>query len=479
MWMRIVDIFRAATFRLALVFAFAVTAAISLVLIFVYWQVVKLDTAHQNRVLAEEVAKGVDQPLAQLTRELDRRITRDLRRLDYAALFEAEGKLISGNLGALPPNLPIDGAAHILALQSDRRGDVEPVLLVARRRQDGGVLLLGRNLYEVYAFRQIVLEALALGIVPALLLALVIGILFSLRSTRRLRSINHQITRIMQGDLDERLPTNRSNDDLERVILAVNLMLDEIVRLLDQIKSVGDNIAHDLRTPLALMRARLERALDGACANDLRAAAEKALIDLDHAMTTVAALLRISDIECGRRTGGFAAVDLRAVCTSAFELYHPLAEAKSIVFTLDAPAPLPIRGDFDLLVEAVANLVDNAIKFTPVGGVVEISAKIASSGPVIRVADSGPGVKPFERISIFKRFYRSESSRDLPGTGLGLNMAATIAQLHGMDLRVADNHPGAVFEMFARSEAFDIASTTRAARAEQAGVIGDQAKMPS
>jgi signal transduction histidine kinase len=280
-----------------------------------------------------------------------------------------------------------------------------------------------------------------------MLFALVIGTLFSLRATRRLKSINRQIMRIMRGDLHERLPALDSNDDIGHVIRAVNLMLDEIERLLGQIKSVGDNIAHDLRTPLAVMRARLERCLESDSDDDLRAGAERSLADLDRAMTTVTALLRISDIEYGRKISNFENVDLREACVNVFQLYQPLAEAKAMDFMIDAPAPLPIRGDFDLLVEAVANLIDNAIKFTPAGGFVKIEAKMVRDRPVVRVIDSGPGVAPFERAQIFKRFYRSESSQALPGTGLGLSMAATIAQAHGFDLRVADHHPGAMFEM--------------------------------
>ena len=450
MWAAIHNFGRSRTLRLALVFALSVTAAIGLVLLLIRSQVVRHDTNRLNRVLVAEAADVVDRPLPQLRREVELRLTRDVRTLDFAALFDADGKFIAGNVATLPPKLPVDGAGHVLPMLTEAHHAVEPALLVARRRQDGGVLLLGRNLYDVYAFRRIALESVALGVVPALLLALFVGTLFSFRAERRLRTINHQIARIMHGDLEERLPTHGSRDDLDQVAGGVNLMLDEIVRLLDQLKSVGDNIAHDLRTPLAVMQARLERGLESNSPENLHAAAEKALVDLDHAMTTVTALLRISDIEYGRKRGSFAEIDLRDVCASAFDLFQPLAEAKSIAFTLEASAPLPVAGDFDLLVEAVGNLIDNAIKFTPVGGSVKVVAQMMAGQPTVRVSDSGPGVAPFERSSIFKRFYRSEQSRQTPGTGLGLSMAATIAQLHGFDLRVGDNDPGATFEMSAR-----------------------------
>jgi signal transduction histidine kinase len=326
----------------------------------------------------------------------------------------------------------------------------EPAVFVAGRREDGGIVLLGRSLYEVSALRQVVIKALAIGLVPAILLALVTGTIFSLRATRRLKTINETIVRIVKGDLKERLPTHGKMDDLNYVARAVNLMLDEIVRLLNQLKSVGDNIAHDLRAPLAVMHAKLERGLAEHSDQDLRIAAKRALGDLDHALATVSALLRISEIEFGRRRSAFTSLNLAEVCANAFELYQPLAEAKEIAFTLDAPESLPILGDFDLLVEAVANLVDNAIKFTPRGGFVAVTAKPHLAGFLVQVSDNGPGIAPFEREQVFKRFYRAKNCRDIPGMGLGLSMAATIATLQGFDLRVEDNQPGVAFVISSR-----------------------------
>ncbi len=228
------------------------------------------------------------------------------------------------------------------------------------------------------------------------------------------------------------------------MVRGVNLMLDEIVRLMNQVKTVGDNIAHDLRTPLSIVRARLERGLASASENELRTASRQALADLDRALATVTALLRISEIESGVRRSAFQKVDLSEICRDVFEFYEPLAETKSIAMRLDAPQPVPMTGDADLLREALANLIDNAIKFTPPGGTVCIAAR---SGPWLRVSDTGPGVAPNERDKIFKRFYRSARHDQIPGNGLGLGVAANIAELHGLNLRLADHGPGAAFEM--------------------------------
>jgi len=449
--MRAIEIFKTATFRVAVFFALAVTACTSVVFLFIYWQVAIFDINRLNVILMEEVARAVVQPEERVQRELELRFTSDLRKLDYAALFDKSGKLRYGNIEAIPAGLPVDGKAHTVQARTLRgTTGMEPAVFVAGQRPDGGIVLLGRSLYEVYVLRQIVIKALAIGIVPAILLALATGTIFSLRATRRLKTINETIIRIMQGDLQERLPTHGKMDDLNYVASAVNLMLDEIVRLLNQLKSVGDNIAHDLRAPLAVMRAKLERGLERQSDQDLRIAAKQALGNLDHALAAVSALLRISEIEYGRRRSAFGHVDLTEICRNVFDLFEPLAEAKDITFTLEAREPVLALGDFDLLVEAVANLVDNAIKFTPRGGFVAVTAKPHQAGFLVRVSDNGPGIAPFEREQVFKRFYRAKNCRNIPGTGLGLSMAATIATLHGFDLRVEDNRPGAAFVMSPR-----------------------------
>ncbi len=438
------DIFRSAAFRVAVVFALVVTASTSAVFGFVYWQVATSDTTRLRMILVDAATKAAGEPTDQVERELARRLTGDLRQLEYVGLFDRAGKHLYGNAIKMPP-VPVDGMAHLTEVHRLNGTETEPVIFVAERRPDGGVLLLGRSLYEIYALRRSVLQALAIGVVPTILLALLAGALLSLRSSRRLQAIRHAINRVIRGDLHERLPVHRTPDDIDEVVRAVNLMLDEIVRLMNRVKTVGDDIAHDLRTPLSVMRARLERGLASPSEAELRVTTQQALADLDRALTTVTALLRISEIESGLRRSAFENVDLAEVCREVFEFYEPVAEAKSITMSLATPQPVPVTGDADLLREALANLVDNAIKFTPRGGTVEIIAK--ADGPSVRVADNGPGVAPGERAKIFKRFYRSANHEGIPGHGLGLSMAATIAELHGFALRLKDNVPGAAFEM--------------------------------
>jgi signal transduction histidine kinase len=321
---------------------------------------------------------------------------------------------------------------------------------VARSRPDGTIMLLGRSLVESYAYRRIVQRALATGLAPMLLLALGIGAYFARRASRRLTTIHDAIAKIMKGDTQLRLPVGSGNDTIDKISHDVNLMLDEIVRLLVQLKGVGDNIAHDLRSPLAVVHAQLERGLESSSDEQLRAVAKQALTHIDRAMLTVSALLRLADVEYGPKSSSFEAIDLSAICADLFEFYEPLAESKSIKMTLETQSPVQIQGDGDLMREAVSNLIGNAIKFTPDHGAVSISVTRENGLPVVRVRDSGIGVEPAERDKIFQRFYRSSSGHRVPGSGLGLSITAAIANLHEFDLRFNDNNPGAVFEMVGR-----------------------------
>lgn len=444
-----IEIFRSAQFRLSALLALVVTLSTAVVFAFVYWHVTTTDMSRLSVILTDEVAKGVNRSSDQLKRELDLRLTRDLRRLDYAGLFDADGKPIYGNLPDLPASVTVDGRAHYAEVTptTDGAGN-EPAVFVAGRRPDGSVLVLGRNLFESYYLRHTVLEALIDGIVVEIVLVLTLGGLFGLLAMRRLQTIHRTIERIMAGGLHERLPTHDKPDDIDKIVRAVNQMLDELVRALGQLRAMSANIAHDLRTPLSILRVRLERALADPTGGDLKTVVEAAHSELERALTTIAALMRIAEIESGRRTSAFVQVDLVKICADVFDFYEPLAEIESVQLTLDAPnEPVFVVGDADLLREAVANLVDNGVKYAPAGGRLAITVCTYEGHPVIRVCDNGPGVAPNERELIFKRFYRSQKHRHIVGSGLGLSMTATIAELHGFTVGVRDNEPGACFEI--------------------------------
>src|ERR1700722_2797337 len=449
--MRMLEFFRSSAVRVALAFVLVTTVATTAVFGLVYFRIGEANEARNRLILETEAAKSANRSVEELRSAFEVRLTNDLRRIDYAALFDANHKFMFGNIDVLLP-IPVDGTSHFIAATHvpGSINQLEPAIFVARERSDGTVMLLGRSLLETLAFRRIVQSALVAGLAPMLLLALAIGAYFARRSSRRLTAIHDAIGRIMKGDTDLRLPVGSRHDPIATISRDVNLMLDEIGRLLVQLKGVGDNIAHDLRSPLAVVHAQLERGLESSNDEQLRSVAKQALAYIDKAMLTVAALLRLADVEYGPKSRSFGSIDLSAICADLFEFYEPLAESKSIKMTMETHSPVQIEGDGDLMREAVSNLIGNAIKFTPENGAVSISVIREDGLPVVRVRDSGIGVEPADRDKIFQRFYRTSSGHRVPGSGLGLSITAAIANLHEFDLRFNDNNPGAVFEMVGR-----------------------------
>ena len=315
-------------------------------------------------------------------------------------------------------------------------------------------MLLGRSLREVYDLQETMLRVMAIALLPTVLLILAIGAIFAHRASKRFERIHSAVLRIMDGELHSRLPVGTEGDDIEKVARAVNLMLDEIERLLDQLKSVGDNIAHDLRTPLTIARVKIARALEPQTdIASLREAMEAALSQIDRASITISALLRISTVENEARKNRFTDFDLGAVCAEVGDFYEPLAASKAIEMAVEVSGRVTMRGDIDLMREAISNLVDNAIKFTPEGGKVRVEAGNVEGSPRLAVSDTGRGVPADERGRIFRRFYRGESAQEAAGHGLGLSIVQAIANLHGFQLAVEDNHPGARFVMRATAKA--------------------------
>jgi signal transduction histidine kinase len=262
------------------------------------------------------------------------------------------------------------------------------------------------------------------------------------------RMVHRAVARILLGDLTERLPARNAADDFDRLAMAVNRMLDEIERLLEEIRGVGNNIAHDLRTPLTRVRARLERSRDASRgAAELDAALDAAIAGLDQTLGIVTALLRIAEIETGNRHAAFGDIDLARIVHDVAELYGPIAENAGIELTVAAAEPRLVKGDRDLLVEAVANVLDNALKFAPPESRIDLAVIDGPEGPIVRVRDRGPGIPAEERQQVLKRFYRGDKSRTLPGSGLGLGVVNAVMALHRFRIAIGDAQPGCRFDL--------------------------------
>ena len=248
---------------------------------------------------------------------------------------------------------------------------------------------------------------------------------------------------VSAGDLTRRVPVNGQGDEFDLLAETINDMLDRIARLMDGVREVSNAIAHDLRTPITRARARLEdAALHAGTVEELHAAIERAQADLDGIVAVFQALLRIAEIEAGSRRSAFAATDLTPLLQDIADLYDAAAEARGQVLAHDIPAKLQVFGDKDMIQQAVANLLDNALKFSPNGGVIQLIASSAHDGVRITVADHGPGIPEGDVGYATERFFRGEQARSTPGSGLGLALVQAVATLHGGVLSLEDNAPG-------------------------------------
>jgi signal transduction histidine kinase len=415
---------------------------------FVYWETAAYMTSSFDDLITGELhIIAADTPERRLA-QINERLNNDPRRVRIAALFGADGHRIAGNMESLPGGLTPDVPADAVVVRVDNRGrETETVRLVTERLPDGEVLAIGRNIEEIGEIAEIVRRALMLGLLPAFGLAVVIGLVLSSRAQNRLSEVNRRIQRIVAGDLRERLSARGGNDPFDQFAVSVNRMLDEIETLIQEISGIGDNIAHDLRTPLTRVRVRLERGREHAATPaEFRAVADQAIAGLDQTLTIITALLRIGEIEHSGRLAGFSEVRLAPLLREVGDFYEPIAEDKGVTISVEVADEATVHGDRDLLFEAVANLVDNAVKFTPEGGRVELASLRRGGESVIRVSDTGPGIPENEREAVTKRFYRSDKSRRTDGVGLGLSQVTAVVKLHGFRFTIA-GCPGCTVEI--------------------------------
>ena len=445
---RLPDFARTTTFRWTLAVAGTFVLGTLLLFGFVYWQTAAYMTSSFDRLIIGEVSLIAADTQQRQVQRIDNRLRDDPRRIRIAALFGADGHRIAGNMESLPAGVPPDVPTNVEIVRLDGQGrEAQKVRLITHPLPDGEVLVIGRYNGEIDEIAEIVGRALALGLVPTFILAVGIGMVLSLRALNRLSDVNRRIQRIVAGDLRERLPARGSDDPFDQLAASVNRMLGEIEALIQEIAGVGNDIAHDLRTPLTRVRVRLERGREHArTLGELQTVADQAIVGLDQALAIVTALLRIAEIEHSRRLECFSEVALAPLLREVGDLYEPIAEDKRVALRVAAADDATVHGDRDLLFEAVANLVDNAVKFTPEGGRVELALLRREGESVIRVTDTGPGISEAEREAVTKRFYRSDKSRCTQGLGLGLSLVVAIVKLHGFRFKIVGS-PGFTAEI--------------------------------
>ncbi|MGD9925155.1 MAG: ATP-binding protein [Pseudorhodoplanes sp.] len=363
------------------------------------------------------------------------------------------GDGLAGNVGSLPTGvLDRQGWSETFyrRIEEGENSDLHRALLRVYHLPGGFRLLVGRDLEERERLYDVVLNAGKWSAAVVIVLGLVGGFFVARRVLRRVDAMTETTRTIMGGDLSGRLPVGSSGDELDRLARNLNEMLDRIEALMRGLKEVSDNIAHDLKTPLTRLRNRAEEALRTSHSDkDYRAALEGTIEESDSLIKTFNALLMIARAEAGQARENMVDFDAAEAARSVGELYEPLAEEQGLALEVDAPAAVPLRGNRELISQALANLVDNAIKYAgpaaKTNGTstnVTVSARAEGDHVVLSVGDRGPGIPEGERSRVVERFVRLERSRSIPGSGLGLSLASAVARLHGGELRLEENSPG-------------------------------------
>jgi signal transduction histidine kinase len=441
---------RSSTFRLTLAYLGLFSLSSAIILAAVYLLSVRFVDGHVRQTINEEVAWLLDQSayggVRGLQRLVEERSEAEPNKRAMFVLADPIGRPIAGNLSGLPDAAPDDRGFidfPVEIVEDGRRLAKSHTAKARLIELPGGYrLLVGRDTNDLDQTQRLMRAAIFAGVGAIIVLGLLGGLILSRWMLMRLERINRSTAEIMAGELGRRITTDGNGDEFDELAQNLNAMLERIDRLLAGMRQVSEDIAHDLRTPLSRMRSRIEVALMGVpTPEDSRALLEETLADADRLIETFNALLAIARAEAGAQHADWERLDLAELARDVAELYEPLAEEAEIAFRLDAGEGAIILGHRQLVAQAIANVTDNAIKYTPRGGAVTITTS-AKPAPQVTVADTGSGIPPELREHAKQRFVRLDAQRTTPGSGLGLSLVEAVAKLHDARLTLADNQPG-------------------------------------
>jgi len=451
--LRPIRIFKAESFRLAALFALVFLALTAALIGTVLWIVA--GTERQMLIAANDTdistvtnglrAEGLDEAIEVVQQTLGRpaatagfahRITAE----SYMVIEEASGKVLAGNL----PFVQCRPDIFTVALPAvGGRHHPRTVLGRCAGLTSTTVVFVGRDTFAMYATRERILHAFAWVSLGTCVFSILGGLFLGRRFMARVDAVTQTCERVIAGKFNERIPTRGRDDEWDRLARAINEMLDRISMLLENLQQVSSDIAHDLRTPLTRLRNRLEAARERPPGIELYPAViTRALDDTDQLLSMFSALLRISQIESGTRVQTFTPVSLSDVLHRLFEIYLPVAEDCAHWLSANLTSGVTVRGDQELLTQLFSNLIENAIRHTPNGTRIQIALELLGGEALASVIDDGAGVAPEDRDKVTRRFYRGTASRTAEGHGLGLALAAAIAQLHNARLELRDAGPG-------------------------------------
>lgn len=437
------NLLKTPTFRLVLTSS-AIFGLSALIMFGVMYFAVARAMQHQvDAEIKNEIAALADTDghpdTERLVNRVGHRIARNRQPGTYYLVEDENGKVLAGDLPGQP--VPFAGTYDL----PSPTADPEHVLRGAGVSFSNGInLLVARDVYTLDEVADLMENTFIGGILLTLVAALLSGAFVSKKISQRLETINRTSRDIMAGDLGRRIPVNGNDRDFDELAINLNAMLTRIENLMDDVRQVTDNIAHDMRTPLTRLRQHLERVrLSGGTVEEYRNAVDIALLSTDELLDTFGALLRIAQIEVGMPVDGPKPVDLSTVCALVAETYEPVAEADGHRLVSAIVPGLIVEGDQQLLIQMLVNLVENAVQHNTEPVEIRILLhQIEGDGPVLCVSDDGVGIPMEERENVLRRFYRLDAARSTQGSGLGMSMAAAISNYHGATLAVEDNNPG-------------------------------------
>jgi signal transduction histidine kinase len=440
------SVWTSVAFRLALGYAILAVASMSIIAAVFYFGTVGVlarnTDAKMQSLSARLVAHFQDRGAEALRQEIERLLADGVEQdTEVYLLIGPDGRRLAGNLAGWAPSAADFDRFEDRGIIRDGRPSVSRILPLLL--SDGAILVVGRDLRDRLEIEDLVWRALAIGGGCAVILALVGALLFRRQLEARIAAIRHTAREIEAGDLSRRIPIDGTDDEFTRLGRDINGMLDWIEHLMDGVRHVSNAVAHDLRTPLGRIRGQLEEALrPGHRAAQLTAAARSAIGGVDELIALFDRLLQIAEAESGTRRQSFAPVRLAAVIADIIELYDAEAEERGIALLTDLDHAAAALGDRALLASAIANLIDNALKYAGAGATVRVRAMRHQGSVSIVVEDDGPGIPSSEWKRVIERFYRIDESRSIPGNGLGLSLVSATASLHRGELRLEDAAPG-------------------------------------
>ena len=397
----------------------------------------QLLTAESQRLIEVFRGKGI----SGLVTAIDDQVGTQMVGNKIMLLADASLSRLSGNLAVWPAGVPAKPGIYKLSIPMT--GTTIPAALNYSILPGGYNLLVGRDTARYEPLEEIFWWGLAAAASIVVLVSALGVALIRRNLLLRVQTINRTASAIVRGQLSSRLPTRGGGDDFDVLAQTVNQMLDQIEQLIHSVRNVSNAIAHDLRTPLAELRSRLEEVVVvRPHPEETFAQIDAAVADVDRVIGIFNALLRLAEIDTGARRSGFVQVDVAQVAGEAAEFYQPVAELRGITLSFSASGNAMVTGDPLLLAQAIGNLIENALKFAPDRGTIEVAARGSDAAIEVIVADNGPGISDAEKPRVTERFYRGDASRCTPGVGLGLSLVASVARLHDGRLELIDNNPG-------------------------------------